>query len=157
MGRFFADHPIPRDVATLVLFDGRLAPFYTNFLTLPNGAVLRAALSPRAEFPARAIAWWARSPPWKTKPSSIRLATAAVETTAEALGVDASNAKAFSLGCGMELAPDPERRLTLERRARRAGHAAAQSPHDDFGRRFRAFPPDPGGTGPAIAGGRNPA
>src|SRR5262249_10228173 len=47
VGRFFADHPIPRDVATLVLFDGRMAPFYTNFLTLPNGAVLRAALSPR--------------------------------------------------------------------------------------------------------------
>ncbi len=41
------------------------------------------------------------------------LATAAVETTAEALGVDASRAKAFSLGCGMELSPDPERRLTL--------------------------------------------
>jgi choline dehydrogenase-like flavoprotein len=29
------------------------------------------------------------------------------------LGVDASGAKAWSLGCGMELAPDPERRLTL--------------------------------------------
>jgi choline dehydrogenase-like flavoprotein len=29
------------------------------------------------------------------------------------LGVDASNAKAYSVGCGMELLPDPERRLTL--------------------------------------------
>jgi choline dehydrogenase-like flavoprotein len=38
---------------------------------------------------------------------------AAVITTALALGVDASNAKAYSLGCGMELAPDPDRRLTL--------------------------------------------
>ena len=28
VGRFFADHPIPRDIATLVLFDGKLAPFY---------------------------------------------------------------------------------------------------------------------------------
>ena len=55
------------------------------------------------------------------------LATAAVETTAEALGVDASRArKAYSLGCGMELVPDPERRLTLSERTRRAGHAAAQ-------------------------------
>jgi choline dehydrogenase-like flavoprotein len=40
-------------------------------------------------------------------------ATAAIETTAQALGVDASGARAFSLGCGMELAPDPERRLSL--------------------------------------------
>ncbi|HEU0094915.1 MAG TPA: GMC family oxidoreductase, partial [Rhizomicrobium sp.] len=30
-----------------------------------------------------------------------------------ALGVDASGAKSYSLGCGMELAPDPDRRLTL--------------------------------------------
>jgi hypothetical protein len=36
-----------------------------------------------------------------------------VVATAQALGVDASNAKAYSLGCGMELAPDPDRRLTL--------------------------------------------
>jgi hypothetical protein len=40
-------------------------------------------------------------------------AKAAVITTAIALGADASNAKAYSLGCGMELLPDPERRLTL--------------------------------------------
>jgi len=38
---------------------------------------------------------------------------AAVITTALALGADASNAKVYSLGCGMELLPDPERRLTL--------------------------------------------
>jgi choline dehydrogenase-like flavoprotein len=41
------------------------------------------------------------------------LGTAAVVTTAQALGVDASRAKAYSLGCGLELAPDPDRRLTL--------------------------------------------
>jgi len=40
------------------------------------------------------------------------LGQAAVAATASALGVDASNAKAFSLGCGMEMAPDPSRRLT---------------------------------------------
>ena len=50
VGRFFADHPIPRNVATVVLFDGRCAPFYGNFLTLENGAVMRAVLSPRAHF-----------------------------------------------------------------------------------------------------------
>jgi choline dehydrogenase-like flavoprotein len=41
------------------------------------------------------------------------LGQAAVATTANALGIDASNAKAFSLVCGMELAPDPYRQLTL--------------------------------------------
>jgi choline dehydrogenase-like flavoprotein len=41
------------------------------------------------------------------------LGVAAVAATASALGVDAGGAKAFSLGCGMELAPDPERRLVL--------------------------------------------
>ena len=38
---------------------------------------------------------------------------AAVAATASALGVDGRNARAFSLGCGLELAPDPDRRLTL--------------------------------------------
>ncbi len=41
------------------------------------------------------------------------LGVAAVVATAQALGVDASNAKAYSLGGGLELAPDPDRRLTL--------------------------------------------
>ena len=112
VGRFFADHPIPRNVATLVLFEGRMAPFYTNFLTLPNGAVLRAALSPRAEFLRRHNVVGSLT----TIENEVKLdpfAIAAVETTAEAMGVDASKAKAFSLGCGMELAPDPDRRLTL--------------------------------------------
>lgn len=112
VGRFFADHPIPRNVASLVLFDGRMAPFYTNFLTLRNGAVMRAALSPRPEFLRRKNVVGSLT----TVENEIKLdplATAAVETTAEALGVDASNAKGFSLGCGMELAPDPERRVTL--------------------------------------------
>jgi len=112
VGRFFADHPIPRDVATLVLFDGRMPPFYTNFLTLPNGAVLRAALSPRAEFlRQKNVVGSLTTIENETKLDAF--ATAAVETTAEALRVDASKAKAFSLGCGMELAPDPDRRITL--------------------------------------------
>jgi len=36
-----------------------------------------------------------------------------VATTAAALGVDASGARAYSLGCGLELIPDPDRRLVL--------------------------------------------
>jgi choline dehydrogenase-like flavoprotein len=112
VGRFFADHPIPRDVATLVLFDGRMAPFYTNVLTLPNGAVLRAALSPRPEFlKEKKVVGSLTTVENEAKLDAF--ATAAVETTAEALRVDASRAKAFSLGCGMELAPDPDRRITL--------------------------------------------
>ena len=112
VGRFFADHPIPRNVATLVLFDGRVASFYTSNMALPNGAVLRAALSPRAEFLRRRNVAGSLT----TIEDEARLdpfATAAVVATAQALGVDASRAKAFSLGCGMELAPDPDRRLTL--------------------------------------------
>lgn len=112
VGRFFADHPIPRDVATLVLFDGRMAPYYTNFLTLPNGAVMRAALSPRAEFLRRENVTGSLTT-IENESKLDAFATAAVETTAEAMGVDASRAKAFSLGCGMELAPDPDRRVTL--------------------------------------------
>src|SRR5581483_10645441 len=30
VGRFFADHPIPRDVGTLVLFNGTVPSFYAN-------------------------------------------------------------------------------------------------------------------------------
>jgi len=112
VGRFFADHPIPRDVATLVLFDGRMASYYTNAMPLPNGGILRAALSPRPEFLRRHNVAGSLT----TVENEAKLdpfATAAIVTTAEALGVDASKVKAFSLGCGMELAPDPDRRLIL--------------------------------------------
>jgi len=112
VGRFFADHPIPRDVATLVVFGGALAPCYGSTVTLPNGAVMRAAFSPTGEFlKAKNVAG-----SLTTVENAIELdetGTAAVITTAIALGVDASVAKCYSLGCGMELAPDPDRRLTL--------------------------------------------
>lgn len=112
VGRFFADHPIPRNVATLVVFDGRMAPFYPNKIVLADKAVLRAALSPRPEF-LRARRVMGSLSTVENSVALDPLATAAVETTSEALGVDASGAKAYSLGCGMELIPDPERRLTL--------------------------------------------
>ena len=112
VGRFFAAHPSPRDVATMVLFDGKVAPIYFNNVASPEGAVMRAVLSPRQEFMrAQGV-----TGSLTTVENEIKLdpfATAAVVTTAQALGVDASHAKAFSLGCGMELAPDPDRRLTL--------------------------------------------
>jgi choline dehydrogenase-like flavoprotein len=112
VGRFFADHPIPRNVATLVVFDGVVAPYYFNYFPLANGAVMRAALSPRAEFLRRhGVVGSLCTIEGEAKLDG--LAQAAIATTAQALGVDASNAKAFSLGCGMELLPDPERRVTL--------------------------------------------
>ena len=113
VGRFFADHPIPRNTATLVLFDGRLPAIYGGGnVTLANGAILRAALSPRPEFMRKHGV--AGSLTTIEDPAALdETGTAAVVTTAEALGVDASNARAFSLGCGLELTPDPERRLTL--------------------------------------------
>lgn len=112
VGRFFADHPIPRNVATLVVFDGRLAPFYFNSQTVAEGAVMRAAFSPSQDFLRRR----GLAGSLTTVENPVKLdafATAAVVTTAQALGVDASSARAFSLGCGMEMAPDPERRITL--------------------------------------------
>jgi choline dehydrogenase-like flavoprotein len=112
VGRFFADNPIPRDVATLVSFAGALPAYYGSNTTAPNGVILQAAFAP--------------TPAWRRKaraPGSLTTVQEAVElddtgkaaviTTALALGVNASRAQAYSLGCGMELAPDPDRRLTL--------------------------------------------
>ena len=112
VGRFFADHPIPRDVATLVVFGGPLAAFYGTTVTLPNGAIMRAAISPNSAF-CRANKVAGSLTTVENPVDLDDTGKAAVITTALALGVDASNAKAYSLGCGMELQPDPDRRLTL--------------------------------------------
>jgi choline dehydrogenase-like flavoprotein len=112
VGRFFADHPIPRDTATLVVFAGAPAAFYNNAVTLPNGAILRAAFSPRAQF-LRAHGVAGSLTTVENPVKLDELGVAAVVATAQALGVDASGARAFSLGCGMEMVPDPDRRLTL--------------------------------------------
>jgi choline dehydrogenase-like flavoprotein len=112
VGRFFGDNPIPRDVATLVSFAGPLAPYYGTNLTLANGPVVKATFAPTSTF--REAKQVAGSLTTVEQPVDLdEDGKAAVITTAIALGVDASNAKSYSLGCGMELAPDPERRLTL--------------------------------------------
>jgi choline dehydrogenase-like flavoprotein len=111
VGRFFADHPIPRDTATLVIFNGKLASFYGDFQSA-NGAVVRGTFSPRPEFQRSRRVLGSLT----TVENEVQLdqtGAFAVRAAASALGVDASGAKAFSLGCGMELAPDPDRRLTL--------------------------------------------
>jgi choline dehydrogenase-like flavoprotein len=111
VGRFFADHPIPRDCATLVVFDGKLAPFYPNNVNL-QGATLRAALSPTESYQR------ARKVPGSltTVENEVKLdalGRAVVATAADALGVDASGARAFSVGCGLEMMPDRNCRLKL--------------------------------------------
>lgn len=112
VGRFFADNPIPRDVATLVSFAGPLASFYGSNQKLDDGAIMRATFAPTAAF--RRSAEVAGSLSTIEQPVELdELGKAAVITTSIALGVDASNAKAYSLGCGMELTPDPDRRLIL--------------------------------------------
>jgi choline dehydrogenase-like flavoprotein len=112
VGRFFADNPIPRDVATLVVFAGALPAYYGTNTTVSNGTILLATFAPT---PA-----WRRTAQVGGSLTTVEDAVdldetgrAAVITTALALGVDASSAKAYSLGCGMELEPDPERRLML--------------------------------------------
>ncbi|HKU65236.1 MAG TPA: GMC family oxidoreductase [Rhizomicrobium sp.] len=112
VGRFFADNPIPRDVATLVSFAGPLAPYYGNNLAVGKGPVLQATFAPTDAF--RQARKMTASLTTVEQPVDLdETGKAAVITTAIALGVDASNAKAYSLGCGLELLPDPNRRLTL--------------------------------------------
>ncbi|MBV9542597.1 MAG: GMC family oxidoreductase, partial [Alphaproteobacteria bacterium] len=105
VGRFFADHAIPRDTATLVTFSGQLAGYYFN-PTPVNGAILRAALSPTQDFIRQKHVLGSLST--IEYPAEMDdLAKAAVTTTALALGVDASAARAFSVGCGLEVSPHP--------------------------------------------------
>lgn len=111
VGRFFADHPTPRDNATLVLFDGTIAPYYLGN-QISHGAILRGGLFPSEDF-RRSHAVMASSITVEGKIDLDDFGKAAVAATANALGVDASGAIAHSLGCGMEVTPDPERRLTL--------------------------------------------
>ena len=112
VGRFFADHPIPRNTATLVLFDGQLAPFYLNTQDM-HGAVMRAWLFQSEDY-RRKNAVMDSSTTIEHSIELDQLGNAAVAATASALGVDAGNAAAYSLGCGMEVTPDPNRRLTLD-------------------------------------------
>ena len=118
VGRFFADHPIPRDVGTLVLFAGAVSPLYWNTndvngsTRMADGTLIRAVLSPTQDFIRRQHLLGSLT----TVENPVRLSeadTAAVVATAQALGVDAGQARAYTLGVGLEPSPDPDRRLTL--------------------------------------------
>ncbi|MEI9989248.1 MAG: hypothetical protein WDM86_04345 [Rhizomicrobium sp.] len=92
-------------------FAGDLPGYYFNG-TQAAGAILRATLAPTEDFKrARQVTG---SLSTVENPIELNeLDKAAIVTAALAVGAEASNAKAFSLGCGLELQPDPERRLTL--------------------------------------------
>jgi choline dehydrogenase-like flavoprotein len=111
VGRFFADHPIPRDTATLVCFAGEMAGYYFNAAPV-NGALIRAAYAPTDDFKRSAKVMGSLTTV-ENPVEMTELDKAAVVTAALAVGADASYAKAYSVGCGLELQPDPERRLTL--------------------------------------------
>ena len=114
VGRFFADHPIPGQTATLVLFNGHVAPYY-QLPQATNGAYFRAAFAPRDDFRrAHGVPGSLATVEGEVQLDGVGLA--ALAETAGALGMDASSMRAFTLGCGMELAPDPDRRVTLTSR-----------------------------------------
>jgi len=118
VGRFFADHPIPRDVATLVLFNGQLPRGYfsgqgvNNATPLPDGTPVRAAFSPSNAYVKAQGTIGSLTTVEYPVPMTEEMAQA-VAAAAGALDVDASKARAWSLGTGLEPIPDPDRRLTL--------------------------------------------
>jgi len=112
VGRYFADHPTPRDSATMVLFDGNLPAYYSAAQNV-NGAIVRGGFFPSEAY-RRSHKVMGSSTTVENKTELDDFGKAAVAATANSLGVDASQAVAYSLGCGMEITPDPDRRFTLE-------------------------------------------
>jgi len=112
VGRFFADHPIPGDTATIVVFNGNIAPYYQRPYNASPDTIVRAAFSPTEDFKRDRQVLGALV----TIENEIQLdatGQAAVATTASLLGADASAMRAYMLGCGLEVAPDPDRRVRL--------------------------------------------
>jgi choline dehydrogenase-like flavoprotein len=112
VGRYFADHPMPRNTATLVLFGGKLPPYYLGNRKI-RGVLLRAGLFPSEAY-RRAREAMACSVTIGNKVELDDIGKAAVAASAAALGVNAGEAQAWSLGGGMEITPDPDRRLILD-------------------------------------------
>jgi choline dehydrogenase-like flavoprotein len=94
-----------------VLFGGEIAGYYKTTKDA-QGAHFRATISPTEGFRRERQLLGALI----TVEQHVELdalGRAAVETASGALGIDASDSHAYSLGVGLELAPDPDRRLTL--------------------------------------------
>jgi choline dehydrogenase-like flavoprotein len=112
VGRYFSDHPLPGNNATLVTFAGKLSPFYLGTQHV-GGLHMRAAFSPTVAFRrARHVLGSLITVDGGAKLDS--LGQAALHTAAETMGRDASKAHAYTIGCGFEPAPDPDRRITLD-------------------------------------------
>jgi hypothetical protein len=79
VGRFFADHPIPGDTATMVVFNGNIAPYYQRPYKPARGISARHFAPRRFK---RGMPCCARSPRSKAKFSSTAVGQAAVATTA---------------------------------------------------------------------------
>lgn len=112
VGRFFADHPVPREVGTLVLFNGKMPHYYLDTQSI-RGIVMRASFTPGEQYRLKHQVMGSQTTV-EYKEDLDGMGKAAVAATAAALGVNADHAQAYSLGCGLEPAPDPERRLTLD-------------------------------------------
>ncbi len=120
VGRFFADHPIPGDTATIVVFNGNIAPYYQRPYNATPDTITRAAFSPTDRFKRDRQVLGALV----TIENEIQLdgvGQAAVATMASQLGVDAGAMRAYMLGCGLEVAPEPYRCLTLTTERDRLG------------------------------------
>lgn len=112
VGRFFADHPVPREVGTLVLFNGKMPRYYLETQAI-RSIVMRASFTPGEQYRKKhAVMGSQTTVEYKDELDDI--GKAAVAATASALGVNGEHAVAYSLGCGLEPAPDPERRLVLD-------------------------------------------
>jgi choline dehydrogenase-like flavoprotein len=118
VGRFFADHPIPREVATLVLFDGRFPGAYfsgqgvNNAFPLPDGTPVRGVFAPTSDYIRSTKTIGSLTTVDRPVPMTEAMGEA-VAATAQMLGVNASKARPYALGCGIEPTPDPDRRVTL--------------------------------------------
>jgi len=139
VGRYFSDHPIPGNNATLVTFGGKLSPFYLGTQSAA-GARIRAAFAPTDRFRrAKKVLGALITVDGGAKLDA--LGQAAVEVVATSLGADARKAHAYTIGCGFEPAPDPERRITLAAERDALGMPRAQLNNtisdDDFAR-YRA-------------------
>ncbi len=111
VGRFFADHAIPRDTAMLVLFSGRIPAYWRDIIDLGEVRA-RSAFSPTEVFKDQRRVLGSLTT--VENPVALdELGRAAVSVASSALGVDGKRARAWSMGCGLELAPDPDRRVTL--------------------------------------------
>lgn len=110
VGRYFADHAVPRDGATLALFDGAVPPALLEKQAI-RGTAVRAALF--------------ATPAWRKKTGQASCLTlensvdvdafgkAAIAATAEALGTNSRHAAIHTLGGHIELSPDKNRRVRL--------------------------------------------